>query len=101
MKLLFVCNQNMHRSKTAEQLFKDNYNTKSAGLYNENPVEKSDISWADTILVMDDEQRKELSVRFPELYLKKQVLSLDIPDVFSFNQPELVEMLKERMNALF
>jgi len=38
MKLLFICNQNLNRSKTAEELFKGKYNTKSAGLYNEKPL---------------------------------------------------------------
>ena len=31
MKVLFICNQNENRSKTAEELFKNRYKTKSAG----------------------------------------------------------------------
>lgn len=97
MKLLFICNQNKHRSKTAELLFKKEDETKSAGLYTEKPVTASQLQWADVIIVMDDEQRKELAKRFPKLYLQKQILSLDIPDIYSFNQPELIEILKNRM----
>jgi predicted protein tyrosine phosphatase len=97
MKLLFICNQNQNRSKTAEELFKDKYDTKSAGLYNEHPVKESDIEWADIILVMEDSQRLELSKRFPTLYLKKQILSLNIPDTYYYNQPSLIQILSERL----
>lgn len=94
MKVLFICNQNLHRSKTAEELFKDRFKTKSAGLYNENPVKEKDLKWADKIVVMEDEQRAEIAKRFPGQYLKKQILSLNVPDIFHFNQPELISLLK-------
>jgi predicted protein tyrosine phosphatase len=97
MKVLFICNQNQNRSKTAEQLFKKKFDTKSAGLYNENPVKAKDIEWADIVLVMEDAQRKELSVRFPKLYLKKQIISLDIPDTYYYNQPSLIQVLNEKV----
>ncbi len=94
MKVLFICNQNKHRSKTAEEVFKRRWKTRSAGLYNEYPVTKKDIEWADSIIVMENEQRKVLAQRFPELYLKKKILCLDIPDVYQYNQEELKEALK-------
>ncbi len=101
MKVLFVCNQGLHRSKTAELLFKDEFETRSAALFNEERMVKAkDIEWADLVVVMDDAQRKELSVRFPKLYLKKRILSLDIPDVYSFNQPQLKQLLKSKLHAL-
>jgi len=75
MKVLFVCNQNENRSKTAEKLFKDRFKTKSAGLYNEKPISEKDISWAD-VVVMDDGQRSEISKRFPKQYMQKQIISL-------------------------
>lgn len=101
MKILFICNQNQNRSKTAEDLFKDKFETKSAGLYNEKPVTKKQLSWADTIIVMEDSQRSEISKRFPQEYLKKQILSLNIPDIYQFNQPELNKLLKSKMKGLF
>lgn len=100
MNVLFVCNQNKNRSKTAEELFKDRFKTKSAGLYSEKQVTAKSISWADVVMVMDDEQRKEIAKRFPELYLKKRILSLDIPDVYHYNQPALVSSLKLKMNEV-
>lgn len=99
MKLLFICNQNKHRSKTAEFLFKNIFETKSAGLFNENPVTESELSWSDIIFVMEDFQRIEISKRFPEIYLKKQIFSLNIPDIYQFKQPELISLLKKQLNS--
>ena len=97
MKLLFICNQNQHRSKTAEDIFKERFEVKSAGLFNDNPVTESQINWADTIVVMEDFQRAEIIGRFPEECVKKQVISLGIPDVYLRGDPELVELLKSRV----
>jgi len=101
MKVLFVCNQNQNRSKTAKELFKGRFQTKSAGLYNENPLTQKELSWADTVIVMEDEQRSEIAKRFPRLYMQKRILALDIPDIYHFNQPELIEILKSKVNELF
>jgi predicted protein tyrosine phosphatase len=100
-KALFICNQNQHRSKTAEYLFKDLFETKSAGLFNEKPVCKSDISWADIVFVMEEHQRIEISKRFPCIYLQKRILNMEVPDIFRRDQPELVELLKKSMLDLF
>ncbi|MBI5797880.1 phosphotyrosine protein phosphatase [Candidatus Woesearchaeota archaeon] len=97
MKILFICNQNENRSKTAEEIFKEDFKTKSAGLYNKNPVTERSLLWADIIIVMEDEQRTELARRFPEAYLKKQILNLNIPDIYKYNDFQLIAVLKEHM----
>ena len=99
MNLLFICNQNKHRSKTAEEIFQGRYNTKSAGLYAQKPVTAQEMSWADTILVMEERQRRELAQRFPKLYVQKRILSLDIPDIYSYNDPQLIIILKSKMKG--
>lgn len=101
MKVLFICNQNENRSKTAEFVFKGSFETRSAGLFNEVPVTVDELSWADVVVVMEDFQRSEIGKRFPEQYMKKRILSLDIPDIYHFNQPELVVVLKSRVEGLF
>ena len=100
MKVLFICNQNQNRSKTAEKIFNKEFETKSAGLYNEKPVTKKQLEWADLIIVMEDEQRTELGKRFPMQYIKKQILSLDIPDIYSYNDPKLINLLKNKVSNL-
>lgn len=99
MKVLFICNQNQNRSKTAEEMFKGTFTTRSAGLYNEHPVSEEQLEWADVIVVMEDTQRTDLAKRFPTQYLQKRIVSLGIPDVYHYQQPELVEILKSRVPA--
>ena len=98
MKVLFICNQNENRSKTAEELFKGKFKTKSAGLFNEKPVTSKEINWADVIVVMEDFQRNEIAKRFPEYYIKKRILSLNLPDMYYYKQPELLSILKSKMD---
>ena len=100
MKVLFICNQNLNRSKTAEEIFKDRFETKSAGLYNEKPVTEKQLSWADVVVVMEDLQREEVAKRFPKQYMKKRILSLNIPDIYYRNEPELVSILQSKINEL-
>jgi predicted protein tyrosine phosphatase len=101
MKALFICNQNQHRSKTAEKIFKDMFETKSAGLFNENPVCEEEINWADVVLVMEDFQRSEIAKRFPKSYVKKRILNLNIPDIYSYEQEELKKALRDKIRGLF
>ena len=100
MKILFICNQNQNRSKTAQEIFSNKFETKSAGLYNNKPVTKKQLEWADIIIVMEDSQRTEISKRFPEQYIKKQILSLNIPDIYFYNDQNLINLLKDKVNEL-
>ena len=70
-------------------------------MYNENPVNANDIEWADIIFTMENEQRNELSRRFPKQYLRKKILCLNIPDVYNFYNPELIKLLNIKMNEIF
>ncbi len=101
MKLLFVCNQNENRSKIAEKIFKNRFKNKPAGLYNAKPITKKEISCADTLIVIEKAQRNEIAKRFPNQCMLKRILSLDIPNVHHYNQPELIEVLKSKVNNLF
>ena len=100
MKVLFICNQNKHRSKTAEELFKDRFETKSAGLFNEKPVTEKQLSWADLVVVMEDNQRREIGERFPKQYMQKRIISLNIPDMYHYDQFELKSVLASRLKEL-
>lgn len=92
MNILFVCNQGKHRSRTAADLFADDYATKSAGIYTN--LTKQDIEWAGLVVVMEEHQRTFIAKKFPEGYMKKQILCLDIPDIYSYEQPELIALLR-------
>ena len=99
MNLLFICNQNQHRSKTAEMIFKEEYSVRSRGLYN-NEVTSADLGWADIVFVMEENQRKEISLRFPKEYLRKRILCLDIPDIYQYGDDRLIALLEEKVNDL-
>ena len=100
MKVLFICNQNQNRSKTAEEIFKDKFETRSAGLYVQNPVSEDELAWADLVVVMTDEQRSEIGKRFPQQYMKKRIINLDIPDQYGYDQPELKVLLEKQFSLL-
>ncbi|MBS3143036.1 phosphotyrosine protein phosphatase [Candidatus Woesearchaeota archaeon] len=100
MNVLFICNQNQNRSKTAEALFSKKYHTQSAGLYNARPVSKSQLLWADVVVVMEDEQRTEIARRYSREYLAKKIVSFSIPDRYKYMQPELITLLKTRLKSL-
>jgi len=100
MKVLFICDQNLNRSKTAEEAFKNRFQTKSAGLYNEKPLTEKQLSWADIVVVMEDSQRSEIAKRFPEQYMQKRIVTLGIPDIYYYKQPELIKILTSKVNTL-
>lgn len=81
-------------------MLKTQFETKSAGLFNEKPVQEKTIAWADAVIVMEDAQRKELAKRFPKQYLQKKILTLNIPDIFSYSQLRLKETIDKRMKEL-
>jgi predicted protein tyrosine phosphatase len=99
MKLLFVCTANQQRSPTAEEIFKDAYETKSVGVSSAARVvlTKAALCWADIVFVMEEWQRKAIAESFPKEYLKKRIIVLDIPDIFNYMDPKLIKLLKDKV----
>lgn len=100
MNVLFVCNLGQNRSKTAEYIFKHRFKTKSAGLYNNKSVTKQQLLWADTIVVMENVHRREIATRFPDIYMQKRILVLNIHDIYRCGQPELISILQAKVSDL-
>ncbi len=100
-KVLFICSKNRLRSPTAEHVFAEfpGIECASAGLSNdaENPVTSELIEWADLIFVMEKVHRQKLSAKFRRYLGKARVICLDIPDHYSFMDPSLVKLLKEKV----
>ena len=96
MNVLFICNQGKNRSKTAAELFAGRFQTESAGLYSDPSVTVKQLGTADVVMVMEEAHRAEIAKRFPAVYLQKQILVLDIPDIYRYSQPSLVQLLKSR-----
>ena len=100
MNVLFICNQGKNRSKTAAKLFAGRFQTESAGLYSDPSVTQKQLAEADIIMVMEEKHRAEIATRFHSVYLQKQILVLDIPDIYRYGQPALVELLKSQIDEL-
>ena len=62
-------------------------------------VNREDIQWADTILVMEDKHKQHLKAQFRHELMTKKVVVLDIPDDYQYMDPELVEWLTEAVTA--
>ena len=96
--VLFVCSRNRLRSPTAEAVFATwpGIETDSAGLADDAALQISteQIEWADLIFVMERAHRAKLTKRFQKHLRGKRVICLDIPDDYSFMQPELVTRLE-------
>lgn len=100
-RVLFICTQNRLRSPTAEQVFASwpGIETSSAGLNHdaENPVTPELLDWAQLIFVMERAHRNKLSTRFKAHLNGKRVVCLDIPDDYTFMDPELIRVLKAKV----
>lgn len=107
-KILFICTNNMIRSPTCEDIFKDSilYEAKSAGTAPHATVRVTQemIDWSDVIVVMSERADKHCTYLKKNFNLhSKSVYDLDIEDSI-FNQrgqPELVEDLKKRLKKYF
>jgi predicted protein tyrosine phosphatase len=102
-KLLFICSRNKWRSRTAEELYRDvpGFVAKSAGTEpgSRQRVTEGLIGWADLIFVMEAKHRDYLRAKFPDALAGKRVICLRIPDDFTFNDPDLIDLLKANLSS--
>ena len=93
--ILFVCTANVDRSRTAEDLYRDDprFEVKSAGTapFAKNPLTRELLQWADRVFVMcekEDRHQTLIKMRFPDA--KTPVVDLDVEDRWTRGHPELV-----------
>ena len=101
-KLLFICSENRMRSLTAEKMYGGfpGYEVKSAGTETSarKPVTQEHIDWADVIFVMEPEHEQILKEQFGEALEEKNVFCLNIPDVYRYMEPALIDELKAALS---
>jgi predicted protein tyrosine phosphatase len=99
--ILVICGKNKRRSKTAEQLFKNDnrFTIRSAGVSpkSNRQVSEVDLKWADIVLVMEANQRAKIWGLYRHLQLPPFEV-LNIPDEYEFMDEELVDLLTDRIN---
>ena len=101
--VLFICRWNRSRSATAERIYakRADWEVRSAGTSEDAlvRVNRRMLEWADTIFIMEPEQRDALEQMFPGHPALDRLICLDIPDDYLFLQPELVALLEERLKT--
>ena len=99
-RVLCVCSAGLLRSPTAAWVLAQepyNCNTRAAGLTPEFalvPVDKVLLHWADLIVCMSGEQADDLQDLLDNMQEEKPIISLNIPDMYGYRDPELVELIK-------
>lgn len=98
-KVLCLCSAGLLRSATiADILVKSGkYNVRNAGCSQEYaliPLSEALLYWCDTIVVVE-EWREYIEDALKAYGHERKVVSLDIPDEYSRNDPVLVEIIKQ------
>jgi predicted protein tyrosine phosphatase len=100
-RVLFICRLNRYRSATAERIFckRKDLDVRSAGTAEDALVRVNArmLDWAEVIFVMDPLQMEALRRMFPSHPALERVICLEIEDVYSFLQPQLVELLQQKV----
>ncbi|MFV0513435.1 MAG: low molecular weight protein tyrosine phosphatase family protein [Jhaorihella sp.] len=101
MKVLFVCTANKLRSPTAENVFRDfpGIEAVSAGTDSEapNPLTKELVASADLIFAMETHHRERIRKKYKSRPADNRIITLYIPDVYERGDPELVQLLRDKV----
>ncbi len=102
-KILVVCGQNKRRSRTAEQIFKNDkrFQIRSVGLSSasDRKIRDTDVDWSDFIMVMEDNQGDRINKTYKHLDLPF-VEVLHIPDEYAYLDKDLMGLLTDRINSI-
>ncbi|HEX9998216.1 MAG TPA: hypothetical protein VGB45_13835 [Abditibacterium sp.] len=100
-KWLFVCSRNKRRSLTAEKMLSgiDGLEVRSAGTQPGARIALTAglLGWADLIFWMEKSHLNRAKERFGEEISEKENVVLGIPDDFEFDQIELREELRAKL----
>lgn len=101
MRILFVCTANKLRSPTAEDVFRDypGIEAISAGTSSEapRPLTNDLVASADMIFAMETHHRERIRKKFKRRPADNMIVTLHIPDEYERGDPELVELLEDRV----
>ena len=100
-KVLTVCSAGLLRSATLQNFLirEYGYNVRNCGT-NESyaliPISEALVKWADEIVFVNNENYQNVILDLNELNVLSKCYVLDIPDMYEFNDPELVKICKEQ-----
>lgn len=107
LNVLFICSANKDRSKTAEDYFAEKYpsiNFDSAGTNQKTCfklgttfVDLEQLIWADLIYVMETKHAHFIN-KFSEREFNNKIEVLNIKDIYTYNQKELITILSYKID---
>ena len=100
-RVLTVCSANMLRSPTMAHVLSAepyNFNTRSAGTepYALIPVTEDLLMWCDEVVCADTEHALYIRDKMIQYALDKSIVNLNLPDIYEYRNPKLIELIKER-----
>ena len=100
--ILFICTANVDRSRTAEDLYRDDerYEVRSRGVarFATKELTRDDLDWAHRVFVMnesEDQHRTLIQMRFGKV--NRPIVDLEIEDLWRRGDPELRRLLLRRL----
>ena len=104
-RVVCVCSAGLLRSPTAAFVLSQapwNFNTRAVGLVPEFalvPLDQVLLEWADEFVCMTQDQADAVSDMAAQFQLSTPVTCLNLPDNFSYRDPELMRLVSERYAA--
>lgn len=100
-KVLCVCSAGLLRSATLQNfLIKEyGYNVRNCGTDEHHaliPISEALVTWADEIVFVNEENYFAVKHHMENMNLEDKVKILDIPDMYNFNDPELLKIIKQQ-----
>ena len=100
-KVLTVCSAGLLRSATLQNMLirEYGYNVRNCGTvesYALISISEALVKWADEIVFVNEENFNHVKVDLMNLGFVHKCYVLDIPDMYNFNDPELVRICKEQ-----
>lgn len=106
--VLFICSANKQRSKTAEDYFSSKYadfyfisagtNIKICEREGTTPLSIEILEESDLVFVMEQKHKKHI-MNHLNGKLKKELIVLNIPDIYKYYQKELIDILEEKLKS--
>lgn len=100
-RVVCVCSAGLLRSPTAAFVLSQepwNFNTRAVGLIPEFalvPLDQVLLEWADEFVCMTQDQADAVSAMLNQIDRPAPVTCLNIPDNFSYRDPELIKLITE------
>ena len=100
-RVLCLCSAGLLRSPTAANVLHQEffYNTRAAGVTPEYALVYVDpvlIEWADEIVCVEQSVLDTLRSDWGDLLKHKRVMTLDVPDMYEWNDPELRDIISQQ-----